>query len=194
MAGTPQLERVADPTARRPLRRRAPVGRHSHERVRRRRARRPPAAGLLLALGPAACGAVRRRRHAVASQRCRTSGSTSRSAPSSPASSYLSQALNAVLLLATHASLALAHARTAELAGLRQAQLHRAIDTHDIIGQAKGILMNRQGITAEEAFDLLSEASQHLNVGLLDLATDLATRHNELDRLVSPPWAPREPG
>ncbi|HET9139249.1 ANTAR domain-containing protein [Actinophytocola sp.] len=97
---------------------------------------------------------------------------------------------HAALLLATHASLALAHARTAELAGLRQAQLHRAIDTRDIIGQAKGILMNRQGITAEEAFDLLSKASRQLNIRLLDLATDLATRHTELD---VPPSATSEP-
>lgn len=84
---------------------------------------------------------------------------------------------HAALLLATHGSLALAHARAAELADLRQAQLRRAADSRDVIGQAKGILMNRQGISAEEAFDLLRRTSQQLNVKLVDLASTLAERH-----------------
>jgi anti-anti-sigma factor len=85
------------------------------------------------------------------------------------------------LLLATHASLALASARATELADLHEVELHRAIDSRDAIGQAKGILMNRQGITADEAFDLLSRTSQHLNVKLVDLARTLAARHGEID-------------
>lgn len=89
---------------------------------------------------------------------------------------------HAALLLATHGSLALAHAQVAELADLHRAQLLRAIDTRDIIGQAKGILMNRQGITADEAFDLLRRISQNLNIKLVDLARTLTTRHNELDQ------------
>jgi AraC-like DNA-binding protein len=88
---------------------------------------------------------------------------------------------NAALLLATHGSLALAHARAAELADLRRAQFERAVDSRDVIGQAKGILMNRQGISADEAFDLLRRTSQQLNVKLLDLATTLTARHSELD-------------
>lgn len=87
---------------------------------------------------------------------------------------------HSALLLATHASLALAHAHTAELAALRQLHLRKAMDSRDVIGQAKGILMNRQGITAEEAFALLSRTSQDLNVKLVDLATTLTSRHNEL--------------
>lgn len=43
------------------------------------------------------------------------------------------------LLLTTHASLALAHAHAAEIADVHKAQLRRAIDTRDVIGQAKGI-------------------------------------------------------
>ncbi|HEX7306841.1 ANTAR domain-containing protein [Lentzea sp.] len=88
---------------------------------------------------------------------------------------------HAALLLATHGSLALAHARAAELADLRQAQFRRAVGSRDVIGQAKGILMHRQGITADEAFDLLRRTSQQLNVKLLDLAGTLTTRHAELD-------------
>lgn len=85
------------------------------------------------------------------------------------------------LLLATHGSLALAHARSVELADLHEAQLRHAIDTRDVIGQAKGILMQRQGITADEAFTLLRRTSQDLNVRLVDLARTLTDRHDELD-------------
>ncbi|WP_409180201.1 ANTAR domain-containing protein [Amycolatopsis sp. VS8301801F10] len=88
----------------------------------------------------------------------------------------------AVLLLATHASLALANTHQRKLAEVRRAQFARAVDTRDVIGQAKGILMNRQGLTADEAFDLLRRTSQELNVKLVDLARTLAGRHGELDQ------------
>jgi hypothetical protein len=86
------------------------------------------------------------------------------------------------LLLATHASLALAHTQAVTTAELRGANLSHALDTRDVIGQAKGILMARRGIGADEAFDILRRASQELNVKLVDLARTLATRHRELDR------------
>ena len=85
------------------------------------------------------------------------------------------------LLLATHASLAVAHTEAVRLAELRDAELRKALDTRDVIGQAKGILMSRRGIDAEEAFELLRRTSQDLNVKLTDLAHTLATRHTELD-------------
>lgn len=80
------------------------------------------------------------------------------------------------LLFATHGALALAHAHASELADLQRAQLRQAIDTRDVIGQAKGILMNRQGITADEAFELLRRTSQDLNMKLVDVARALAAR------------------
>jgi hypothetical protein len=85
------------------------------------------------------------------------------------------------LLLATHAALAVAQTEAVRLAELREANLRRAIETRDVIGQAKGILMNRRGITADEAFDLLRRTSQDLNVKLAELAHTLTTRHTELD-------------
>ena len=88
---------------------------------------------------------------------------------------------HATLLLATHAALALAHVHAAELANLHTVQFEQALQSRDIIGQAKGILMNRQGITADEAFDLLRRTSQDLNVKLVDLATTVANRHEEFD-------------
>jgi hypothetical protein len=74
------------------------------------------------------------------------------------------------LLLATHASLAVANTEAVRIAELRATQLRRALDTRDVIGQAKGILMRHRGINAEEAFDLLRRTSQDLNVKLASLA------------------------
>jgi GAF domain-containing protein len=87
----------------------------------------------------------------------------------------------AALLLATHASLALAHSQAVELAELQAEQMRIALDSRDVIGQAKGILMDRRGITADEAFEMLRRMSQDLNVKLAELAVTLAARHTELD-------------
>ncbi|WP_109638998.1 GAF and ANTAR domain-containing protein [Lentzea atacamensis] len=94
----------------------------------------------------------------------------------------LSEADQAIaLLLATHASLALAHATAVSHEQLSTEQLRRAIDSRDVIGQAKGILMSRRGLSAEEAFDLLRRTSQDLNVKLVQLARTLVNRHTEID-------------
>jgi GAF domain-containing protein len=85
------------------------------------------------------------------------------------------------LLLATHASLALAHTEAVDAATLQAEQLRRAINSRDVIGQAKGILMARRGLSADEAFDLLRRSSQDLNVKLVELAEIIASRHDELD-------------
>lgn len=92
----------------------------------------------------------------------------------------------AALLLATHASLALAHTQAVTSARLHAEQLHKAIDSRDVIGQAKGILMSRRGMSAEQAFDLLRRTSQELNVKLVELAETLTTRHSELDPIDQP--------
>ncbi len=84
------------------------------------------------------------------------------------------------LLLATCASLSLAHTQAVELAELKETQLRAAIESRDVIGQAKGILMHRRGITADEAFDLLRRTSQDLNVKLTEVARTLAARHTDL--------------
>ncbi len=85
------------------------------------------------------------------------------------------------LLLATHASLALANVQASSTAALQAAHLRRAIESRDIIGQAKGILMNRRGVGSDEAFAILRRVSQDLNVKLADLARTLTVRHTELD-------------
>ena len=50
-----------------------------------------------------------------------------------------------------------------------------ALASRDTIGQAKGILMEQGAASAEEAFDVLREASQRLNTKLRDLAEHLVT-------------------
>ncbi|WP_236808825.1 ANTAR domain-containing protein [Amycolatopsis albispora] len=89
------------------------------------------------------------------------------------------------LLLATHASLAIARSQVAELAAIEAAHLRTAVEARDVIGQAKGILMARQGLTADEAFDLLRRTSQDVNVKLADIAAALVGHcgeHGELSR------------
>ena len=56
----------------------------------------------------------------------------------------------------------------------REAALHRALGTRDVIGQAKGILMERQRIPAGQAFDILRNTSQRLNLRLHEVAARLA--------------------
>ena len=53
------------------------------------------------------------------------------------------------------------------------ASLEKALETRDIIGQAKGILMARQLIDADAAFDVLRRASQRSNTKLRDVASEV---------------------
>jgi hypothetical protein len=52
-------------------------------------------------------------------------------------------------------------------------QLRRALDNRDIIGQAKGMLMERYDIGATQAFDLLAKLSQHTNTRVEQIARRL---------------------
>jgi GAF domain-containing protein len=73
----------------------------------------------------------------------------------------------------TYAVLFAALAAVALNAAQTEEGLHLAIRTRDVIGQAKGILMERHQIPEEEAFQRLAEASQHLNVRLASVAEDV---------------------
>jgi len=77
------------------------------------------------------------------------------------------------LLLATVATMALSAAHSQEVAEHQAASLHMALANREMIGQAQGILMERERITADEAFDVLRRASQHLNIKLRDVARTL---------------------
>ncbi len=66
-------------------------------------------------------------------------------------------------LLATFAALALAEAQHAD-------QLHDALANRDVLGQAKGILMERHGLSADAAFSVLSRVSQAENLKVAEIA------------------------
>jgi len=51
--------------------------------------------------------------------------------------------------------------------------LEQALLSRDVIGQAKGILMERLKTTPEQAFEILKNASQRLNVKLRQVARDI---------------------
>jgi AmiR/NasT family two-component response regulator len=70
-------------------------------------------------------------------------------------------------MFATHAAVALADAQ--KLDDLKQALANR-----DVIGQAKGILMERFKLDADQAFSLLTRISQDRNVKVHTLATEIA--------------------
>ena len=84
------------------------------------------------------------------------------------------------LLFASHAAVAYAGVR-------KEAQLAQAVDSRDLIGQAKGILMERYKITPERAFLVLTRVSQKSNRKLHDIATELV-RHGTV------PGIPAAPG
>jgi hypothetical protein len=66
-------------------------------------------------------------------------------------------------LFGVQASLLLYGAETA-------AHLQRAVDSRDVIGQAKGILMERFRVTSEHAFRMLVSSSQNTNIKLVEVA------------------------
>lgn len=77
------------------------------------------------------------------------------------------------LLLSVFAGLAMGTAEEHERADAREANIRVALQTREMIGQAQGILMERERITAAQAFALLRDSSQHLNVKLREVAQSL---------------------
>ena len=75
-------------------------------------------------------------------------------------------------ILAAHAAIALAAAREHQNAQSLESALH----TSRQIGTAIGIIMVRQGLDQDQAFDFLVNASQRLNRKLRDLADAIVTR------------------
>ena len=78
------------------------------------------------------------------------------------------------VILASHCSTALDAAQTrAQVSDTNRDDLHAALASRGIIGQAQGILMERERITADQAFAVLRHASQDLNVKLREIAQRL---------------------
>lgn len=77
------------------------------------------------------------------------------------------------LLLAGLAGQAISTAQAHDEKTQRLDNLQGALLTRAVIGQAQGILIERERITADQAFDVLRRASQHLNIKLRDVAQTL---------------------
>lgn len=72
------------------------------------------------------------------------------------------------LLFASHASVAFADAQKVD-------HLDRAVASRDLIGQAKGMLMERYRLNGDGAFRVLTRVSQSTNRPLRDVAQELVT-------------------
>jgi hypothetical protein len=89
--------------------------------------------------------------------------------------------------LASQAGVVLANAKALSQAEQLNSTLRKALETRTIIGQAQGVLMARQGIDADAAFDILRRASQRTNRKLRDIAAEIVEGvihkgHEGLDR------------
>ncbi len=79
-------------------------------------------------------------------------------------------------------------------AAVREArQMRRALDSRDLIGQAKGVLMVAHGLHPEAAFDLLRRNAQRSQRKLADVARQVIADH-AARREASPPVRDRSPG
>ena len=65
-----------------------------------------------------------------------------------------------------------------------EANLERAVESHRLVGQAMGILIERHRITSEEAFEVLRRASQDHNVKLREVARRVIETGAEPDEVV----------
>ncbi|WP_052667722.1 GAF and ANTAR domain-containing protein [Nitriliruptor alkaliphilus] len=66
------------------------------------------------------------------------------------------------------------HAAVALRAAITEAGLEAALESRDRIGQAKGVIMNREGASPQQAFDRLRALSERQNRPLRDVADQIA--------------------
>ncbi len=88
------------------------------------------------------------------------------------------------------AGLAFTTARAHEDDERKATHLQAALATREMIGQAQGILMERERVSADEAFDILRRASQHLNLKLRVVAQTLVDTGERPDTGRTPDPAP----
>jgi transcriptional regulator with GAF, ATPase, and Fis domain len=83
--------------------------------------------------------------------------------------------LSALRSLAAQATGAIALAQRIADAQAFAEQMQKAMQSRGVIDQALGVVMGQRGCTADEAFGILRSASQHRNIKLRDLCTELIT-------------------
>lgn len=91
---------------------------------------------------------------------------------SSRKDAFADDAVQGGAMFAAHAAVALTGAQT-------EANLHAALENRDVIGMAKGILMERHDIEPDKAFSLLVSASQGANMKLREVAQWLVTHRRQ---------------
>lgn len=74
------------------------------------------------------------------------------------------------VIFAAHAGVALGAANTLEAEIRKSRNLEGALASRSVIGQAQGILIERERLSPDQAFAALTKASQHLNLKLRDIA------------------------
>ena len=80
--------------------------------------------------------------------------------------------------------------RREDLHAVDLANLRQALESRDLIGQAKGIVMATMLCSADDAFAILRQQSQHENIKLVDVATEVVRRTTAR---AQPPSAPSRP-
>jgi hypothetical protein len=83
---------------------------------------------------------------------------------------YDSNDRTVALIFATHAGVALGAAGALDAEIRKSHNLEGALASRAVIGQAQGILIERERLTPDQAFKSLTKASQHLNLKLRDIA------------------------
>lgn len=81
-------------------------------------------------------------------------------------SAFNDESLAVGTIFAAHASLALRAARARE----DLSRLREALAAREVVAQAKGILMGRQGITSQAALDILCRGAERLKMELREMA------------------------
>jgi anti-anti-sigma regulatory factor len=86
-----------------------------------------------------------------------------------------------LLLLASHASLVLDATAALDRAELAGTALWQAIGSREVLDAAKGVLVSRRGLSADEAFAVLGRSSRRLQERMAGLADTLALRQGAVD-------------
>jgi GAF domain-containing protein len=88
--------------------------------------------------------------------------------------SFTEESRSIGMVFAAHSSVAWNSAR-------REEQFKQALTSRDVIGQAKGMIMERYSVDAVQAFDLLRKLSQDSNVPLSRIASELVAKSEMSD-------------
>jgi hypothetical protein len=90
-------------------------------------------------------------------------------------------------LLATLGGIAMSNSEAHNAEERRVTNLRAGLISREVIGQAQGILMEREQITSDQAFDILRRASQRLNIKLREVAQNLVDSRVRPETEETPP-------